>query len=221
MGYAALYSGGKDSSFALWMAQNDDIDVSKLITVFPEREDSYMFHKPNIHLVLELAESMDIELVEVKTEGEKEKELEDLRAAVAELDIEGLITGAVASNYQRERIKNIAEDYDLDVRSPLWGMDQEKILELLIENSFDTRIVSVAAMGLDESWLGRKIDKNCLEDLLNLRDKYRINVAGEGGEYETLVLGAPNYRWNFEITDSTKKWDGKRGEIKVKGLRKV
>ncbi len=221
MTYAALYSGGKDSTLALWMIQNEGFTVDKLITVFPEREDSYMFHKPNIHLVPELAESMDIELVEVKTEGEKEKELEDLRDAVADLDIEGLITGAVASNYQRERIKNIAEDYDLDVRSPLWGMDQDKILELLIENSFDTRIVSVAAMGLDDSWLGRKIDKNCLEDLLNLRDKYRINVAGEGGEYETLVLGAPNYRWNFEITDRRKKWDGKRGEIEVKGLRKV
>lgn len=221
MGYAALYSGGKDSTLALWMAQNDDIDVSELITVFPEREDSYMFHKPNINLVPELAESMDIELVKVTTEGKKEEELEDLRKIVASLDIEGLITGAVASNYQRGRIEKIAKDFDLEVKSPLWGMDQKRILELLIENNFDTRIVSVAAMGLDDSWLGRKIDRECLSDLLELKGKYRINVAGEGGEYDTLVLGAPNYRWNFKITDTTKKWDGKRGKIEVKGLKKV
>ena len=221
MTYAALYSGGKDSTLALWMVQNEGVEVNKLITVIPKREDSYMFHKPNIHLVPELAESMDIELVKVETEGEKEKELEDLRDAVSSLDVDGLITGAVASNYQRDRIENIADEYDLEVKSPLWGIDQEKILKLLIENDFDTRIVSVAALGLDDSWLGRKIDNKCAADLMTLKEKYRINVAGEGGEYETLVLGAPNYRWNFEITDSTKKWDGKRGKIKVKGLRKV
>lgn len=221
MGYAALYSGGKDSTLALWMLQKEGYEVDKLITVIPKRVDSYMFHKPNIHLVPQLAESMDVQLVKVDTEGEKEKELNDLERAVSTLDTEGLITGAVASNYQKDRIENIGDEFDLEVISPLWGMDQEKILKILIENDFDTRIVSVAALGLDDSWLGRKIDKNCLEDLLTLRDKYRINVAGEGGEYETIVLGAPNYRWNFEITKINKEWDGKRGKIEVKGLKKV
>lgn len=221
MGYAALYSGGKDSTLALWLLQKEGLEVDKLITVVPKREDSYMFHKPNIHLVPQLAKSMDIPLVKVDTEGEKEKELDDLERAISTLDTEGLITGAVASNYQKDRIENIGDKLGLEVRSPLWGMDQEKILRILIENNFDTRIVSVAALGLDESWLGRKIDKNCLNGLLDIKEMYRINIAGEGGEYETLVLGAPNYRWNFEMTDTIKEWDGKRGKIKVKSLKRV
>lgn len=221
MTYAVLYSGGKDSTLALWMAQNDDINVSKLITVFPKREDSYMFHKPNLHLVPKLAESIDIEFIRVETEGEKEKELDDLRETVSSLDIEGLTTGAVASEYQRDRIKRIAEEFGLKVHSPLWGMEQEKILEILIKNNFDTRIVSVAAMGLDKSWLGRKIDRKCVQDLIDLKKKYRINVAGEGGEYETLVLGGPNFKYDFGIVDSNKNWDGKRGTLRVEEIERV
>ncbi len=221
MSYAALYSGGKDSTLALWIAQNNGLKVNKLITVCPKREDSYMFHKPNLHLVPKLSESMGIDLIRVETEGEKEKELEDLKEVISTLNIQGVINGSVASNYQRKRIKKIANRFDLDMYSPLWGMDQEKILELLIENNFDTRIVSVAAMGLDHSWLGRKIDKECKKDLMKLNKKYRINIAGEGGEYETLVLGSPNYKYNFKIQKSTKEWDGKRGKLKVKEIKKV
>lgn len=221
MTYASLYSGGKDSTLALWMAQKDDINVGKLVTVCPKREDSYMFHKPNLHLVPKLAESIDIELIRVKTEGVKERELDDLRKTVSSLNIEGLITGAVASEYQKDRIERIAKDFGLKVYSPLWGMDQEKILKILIKNNFDARIVSVAAMGLDKNWLGRKIDKKCIQKLMNLKKRYRINVAGEGGEYETLVLGGPNFKYDFKIVNSKKNWDGKRGTLNVEEIERV
>ncbi|MFW6376107.1 MAG: diphthine--ammonia ligase [Thermoplasmatota archaeon] len=221
MAYAALNSGGKDSTLALWMSQKKGLEISKLITVIPKKEDSYMFHKPNLDLVPKLAESMDIELLNVRTKGEKEKELQDLKEAVSKLNIDGLITGAVASNYQRERIEWIAEEFELEVHSPLWGMDQKKILEILLKNNFDTRIISVAALGLDDTWLGRRIDRKCVEELMDLKDKYRINVAGEGGEYETLVLSAPNYMYDFKIIKSEKEWDGKRGTLKVKDIERV
>ena len=221
MSYAALYSGGKDSTLALWMAQQNGIDVSKLITVFPKREDSYMFHKPNIHLVPKLAESLGVDLIRVYTKGEKEKEINDLKKTVSGLEVDGLITGAVASEYQSDRVKKIADEFGIDVYQPLWGIDQNNILDLLIKNKFNAVIVSVAAMGLNETWLGREIDENCASDLRTLEEKYRINVAGEGGEYETLVLAAPNYRYNFKIIKSSKEWDGKRGKLKVEEIERV
>ncbi len=220
MGYAALFSGGKDSSLALWKAQNLGLDVSHLVTVYPDRSDSYMFHKPNLHLVPKLAKSLDTELVKIETPGEKEKELIDLKNELKNLEITGLITGAVASNYQMERIESISAELSLDMFAPVWKMDQSELLEDLLKNGFRSIIVSVSAYGLDEEWLGRTIDEKCIQDLKNLQEKYGINISGEGGEYESLVLEAPNYDYKFKVVEKSKKWDGKRGELLIKKLEK-
>ncbi len=220
MGFAALYSGGKDSSLALWLAQRERIDVDVLITVVPEKEDSYMFHKPNLHLVPQLADSMDIDLIKVKTEGKKEKELNDLRKALEELgdEIDGLIVGAVASSYQMDRVERLGSEFSLEIYAPLWNMDQKELLDELVENGFKAIMVSVSAMGLDQGWLGRQMDQDCIDELLELEVEYGINPSGEGGEYETLVLDAPNYQEAFKVLREEKEWDGRRGVYRVKEL---
>ncbi len=221
MGYAALFSGGKDSALAIWKAQSSGLTVDYLVTVYPEKNDSYMFHKPNLHLIPKLAESLDIELIKIETKGEKEKEVEDLKKGLRGLKIDGIITGAVASNYQRKRVESISKELSIDVHAPLWNMDQTELLEDLLENDFYAIIVSVSALGLDEDWLGRTIDKRCIHDLEKLHQEYGINISGEGGEYETFVLGAPNYENDFKLVEEEKIWDGKRGEMIIKKLKKI
>ncbi|MGM0510776.1 MAG: diphthine--ammonia ligase, partial [Thermoplasmatota archaeon] len=130
------------------------------------------------------------------------------------------ITGAVASNYQRERIEKMADTLEIEVFSPLWNMDQYDLVEELLEEGFQTMIVSVAAMGLDDSWLGRKIDVECISDLKALHEKYRINIAGEGGEYESLVLDGPMYDYGFKVVEAKKVWDGQRGTYDILKIEK-
>ena len=220
MSYAALFSGGKDSNLALWKGIRTGLDIGWLITVKPERDDSYMFHKPNLDLVPKIAESIGIELIEVETEGVKEEELEDLKSALRSIPVEGVVTGAVASNYQRERIEKMADVLELEVFSPLWNMDQYDLVEELLDEGFKSMIVSVAAMGLDDSWLGRMIDEECISDLKTLHDEYRINIAGEGGEYESLVLDGPMYEYGFEVIEGNKEWDGQRGVYDILKIEK-
>ncbi len=220
MSYAALFSGGKDSNLALWKAIKKGIDVDWLVTVKPSRDDSYMFHKPNLDLLPKIAGSIGIELIEVETEGVKEEELKDLESALRSIPLEGVITGAVASNYQRERIEKMADVLGLEVFSPLWNMDQYDLVKELLEEGFQTIIVSVAAMGLDDSWLGREIDEGCISDLKDLHDEYRINIAGEGGEYESLVLDGPMYEYGFEVIEAKKGWDGQRGTYDISKIEK-
>ena len=220
MGYAVLYSGGKDSSLALWKAQERGLEIDVLISVFPERADSYMFHRPNIGLVPQLADSLGIDMITVKTCGEKELELNELVTVFNELDIDGVVTGAVASSYQRQRVDKMCKARGLVHFMPLWGMEQEDILKELINNNFRCVIVAVAAMGLDDSWLGKELDKDTISELKSLEKRYKINVAGEGGEYESLVLGAPNYNWDFQIGEAKIEWDGQRGTLEVIELKK-
>ncbi len=223
MKLAALVSGGKDSLYATYLMMKERHEIKYLITIFPEKEDSWMFHYPCIELTKLQAEALGIKQIIGRTKGEKEKELGCLKEILSKLkDIDGVISGALASNYQKQRVDKICEELGLKSIAPLWQRDQEEILRE--ESSiFNVIITAVAADGFDATWLGRKIDEKTIDDLKKLKEKYGINVSGEGGEFESLVLDCPIFKKRIEITDFEKNWDNKTnsGYIKIKNVRFV
>ena len=194
MKLGVLFSGGKDSSYALYKARNE---VKVLITLDSKNKDSFMFHTP-IDKVQELSKKINLPLIKVKTEGRKEEELEDLKKAIKkainEYQIEGVVTGAVASTYQASRIQKICDELEIYCFNPLWLKNQEELLREIVELKFKIKIVKVAADGLDESWIGKVIDKKNLEKLIVLSKKYRFSISWEGGEIETEILDGPIFR---------------------------
>ncbi|HKT21312.1 MAG TPA: diphthine--ammonia ligase, partial [Nitrososphaerales archaeon] len=190
---AALFSGGKDSAYAAWLASKRD-ELACLITLFPKSEMSFMFHFPNLKWTRLQAEAMGVPQLTATTEGVKEEELGDLRKAVGEAKsrylLEGVYTGALASVYQKTRVEKICADFGLECISPLWGIDPEAHLRRLAAEGFSAMVVSVSALGLDQSWLGRTLDERSIDELVGLGKKYRFHVGLEGGEGETFVLDA-------------------------------
>lgn len=215
----SLFSGGKDSLYATYLAIKEGHEVACLLSLEPERDDSYMFHVPNISLTSFQAEAMDIPLVKKTVKGEKEKEVQELDVIVGEFvknkEIDGIITGAIESNYQRERVQKIADHYGIFHYAPLWKTDTNGYMEALIKNGFKVIIVSVSALGLDESFLGRVIDLEILEKLKNLNKKYGVHIAGEGGEYETFVVDAPIFRKKLIIEKSRKIIENLNGVLLI------
>jgi diphthine-ammonia ligase len=200
-----LFSSGKDSAYALWLMLKEGYPVECLITIKSRNPESYMFHTPAVDLVELQAEAIGLPLVVKETEGEKEKELEDLRAAFREAKtrygIEGVITGALWSNYQKERIERIAREEDLRVFSPLWHVNQETEMRLVVTN-FEVFFTGISAYGLDKSWLGRRITVDDVERIVKLDEKISMNIAGEGGEFESLVLDGPMFKKRLVIVES-------------------
>lgn len=219
MRVAALISGGKDSALALHRALQEGHKVSFLVAMIPLREDSWMFHYPNVHLTELFAEAAAIPLVKAETSGIKEKELKDLKRALATLDIEGVVSGAVASQYQKQRIQNVCEELGLHSITPLWKEDQLKLLEELVALKFKAIITGVYAYGLDRYWLGRQIDEDTIKALLDLRRKYHVSLVGEGGEYETLVLDAPFFKKRIDLVETEKICEDQSGWLSVKKAR--
>ncbi|MBW3019360.1 diphthine--ammonia ligase, partial [Candidatus Woesearchaeota archaeon] len=201
-----LFSSGKDSAYALHIQQRLNYNISCLITVQSMNEDSYMFHTPNISLVKYQAESMGFPLVVQKTKGKKEAELADLKKAIQKAKekyhIQGIVTGALFSNYQRSRVEKICDELNLKVFSPLWHMNQEVEMRNLIREGFKVIMVKVAAEGLDKSWLGKVLTSKDADKLVELNKKIGFNIAGEGGEFETFVLDAPMFKSPLEIVKS-------------------
>ena len=193
----ALTSGGKDSNAALHRIERRNNKISCLLTLRSKNKDSYMFDsKKEKSVIEEQASKLDIPLIIQETDGEKEKELEDLRkgleAAKKEFDVEAVVAGALASTYQRDRVDKVAEEVGLKVFTPLWQEDQSRYMRWLIREGFEVEITSVAARGLEESWEGTVLTEDNIDEFLELAEEYRFNAAGEGGEYETVVRGFPD-----------------------------
>ena len=198
-----LFSGGKDSTYSAWLAKEFGYELTCLISIFSKNPESYMFHTPSIKQVKKQAQIMEIPLIIQKTKGEKEEELKDLekaiQKAVKKYKIEGIVTGAIQSIYQSSRIQKICDKLNLECFNPLWQKNEEEYLAELIQNKFKTILTGVSAYPLDESFLGKEINSEFINELKKISQKYKINPAGEGGEFETFVLNCPLFKKEFNI----------------------
>ena len=222
MKLAVLFSGGKDSVYAAYLMKQAGNELACAIVIKSENPDSYMFHTPSIEKTGKQVELMGVPLLVYGTKGEEEKELVDLADAIGiakeKYGIEGVVTGALHSEYQASRIGKICEDLDLEGINPLWHKDETGYLNELIENDFEVIVTAVAAYPLDGSWLGRKIDGKFVKDVAQLKEKYKIHPAGEGGEFETFVLNCPLFSRGLKVKsfeDSSSGEHSWRREVEV------
>ncbi|MFW5902282.1 MAG: diphthine--ammonia ligase [archaeon] len=223
MKVAALLSGGKDSIYSMYIASSKSWEIKKTIIMKPENKESWMYHHPNKNIPETQSKLMDIPYECVKTKGEKEKELKSLKRALKKIKkeegIEGFISGAIESEYQKKRLEYIGEELDLKSFCPLWRKDPEKLMESQIEDGTEFIINKISSGGLNKSWLGRKIDKKALEDLKKLNNEIGIHLAGEGGEYETTVLNSPLFKGKIEVKKAEKIMKGEnRGIYEIKEI---
>lgn len=220
MNLAALFSGGKDSTFSIYEAQNRGDVVKCLVTILANSEDSHLLHHPNIALTSLQAKAMKIPQVAIvakssETKAELETLKEALTAAKKDYQIEGILHGGILSEFQKTKFDGVAKDLGLKVVSPLWQKNQAQYMRLLLDSGFEFIITSVSADGLDKSWLGKKITKDDLAKLEQLSEKHKFNLSFEGGEAETFVVNCPLFSNPIEVQDSSIFWDGYRGRFEI------
>ena len=236
--WVSLFSGGKDSSWALYRALEEGLNVRRLVTVHPS-DDSYMYHVPATDLAALAAESIGIELLEVDpgdleadavtdSSAQGDDELEPLEAALEGLDadlresgeggIAGVTAGAVESEYQTDRIRGMCDRLGCDLFAPLWREDPRELADAMLEAGFEITIIQAAAHGLDESWLGRTLDREAIADLEALNEEYGVHILGEGGEFETLVVDGPHMDRRIDL-EYEREWEGTRGRLRITDAR--
>jgi len=204
MRLAILFSGGKDSCFATFWALYQGFEPV-LVTVEPE-EYSMMFHHPNIKTTKLQAKALGLKQVFVKA-SDKDWEAK-LKTTLTKLKTQGIVTGAIASEYQRRRIENIGEELGIPTYCPLWHKEETLIGEML--DYMEIYVTAVSAEGLGPELLGRPLSE------LIKKKVPGIHPLLEGGEGETFVCDAPFFQKRIEITEWKKSWDGVRGVAEIK-----
>ena len=220
MKLAALFSGGKDSTYAIHLAKKLSHSVDVLLTLYPNSSESHLLHYPNIKFTSLQSKSMKIpQLIEEITSTDAEDEFKKLEKLITlakeNYSIEGIVHGGILSKYQKDNFSLICKNNNLEVISPLWDTKPESYMKELLEEHFEYIISSVSSDGLDDSWLGRIMDKNGLEDLEKLQQKFGFNLNFEGGEAETFVINCPLFEKPLFIQDSSTEWDGYRGRFEI------
>ena len=121
----------------------------------------------------------------------------------------------MASTYQSTRIQKICNDLGLWCFNPLWQLPQENLLKKLQDYQISSIITGVAAEPFDDSWLGKEITSSTINELLLYSKKYRINPAGEGGEFESLVINAPMFEKKIKIISSKIHYSNFSGRLEI------
>lgn len=215
MRVACLFSGGKDSTYAAYVALQRGWEIAALLTVRPADPESMMFHVPNLAVTHLQAEAMGLPLVEETADLGEEGELDALRRIFRRADADGIVVGAIASDYQHSRVNRIADELGLRVFAPLWRHDPTALVRDYLATGLKIVFSSVSADGFNASWLGRPWDEEAVRDLLELHRTRGVHPCGEGGEFETLVLDAPFFRKAIEVLEAAPEWRGTAGVWRV------
>ncbi|MEM3637886.1 MAG: diphthine--ammonia ligase [Conexivisphaerales archaeon] len=213
-----MYSGGKDSTFSLYKAYEEH-SIECLITVEPRYNDSMLFHYPNVWVTKHQARVLGLpQVYEIQKDDETETLALALQKALQEYNIEGVVTGGIKSNYQKEKFQKVFNSLGLVAISPLWQIDEVKYLWSLLHSGFKVMLTKVSALGLNRDLLGKIIDENTLAYLIKASQRYKFNPSLEGGEGETLVLDMPLFKKELVIDDSSIFWFGDWGYLKVNSV---
>ena len=220
MKLACLFSGGKDSTYAIHLAKKQGHDVVCLLSIFPKSEESHLLHHPNLRWTKLQSESMNIpQLTIISNSNETNDELivmeKLLQNAKEQFQIDGLVHGGIKSKFQKEKFESLCLKLNLVSIAPLWGTDSNEYMNQLLDSNFHFMMVTVSSDGLDEQWLGKLITKSDIEVLNNLSDKFGFNLNFEGGESETFVIDCPLFSNPIKINEFTKNWDGYRGRFEI------
>ena len=191
----ALLSGGKDSVAAVEVAQGFGWEIVAGLALHPAEDDAWMFHTPNLHAVRGVAQCLGIPLLEAPVRTGQAQEVEDLETALAQakasLGLDGIVSGALASEYQRVRLDEVCHRLGLASFAPLWHKDPRTYIDGLLSGGYRVVFSRCAAEGVPNAWAGGALGQQQVQAMAD--HPARPHVAGEGGEYETLVLDAPHF----------------------------
>jgi ABC transporter with metal-binding/Fe-S-binding domain ATP-binding protein len=220
MKLAALFSGGKDSTYSIFLAKKQGHEINCLLTVFPKSDESHLLHHPNLEWTHLQSQSMRIPQLTIKSESnETDNEIiileKILTKAIDEYQIDGIVHGGIKSQFQKEKFENLCDKLNLKLVSPVWNREPLEYMYELISSNFIFLITSVSSGGLDDSWLGKKITKNDVGVLYTLSQKFGFNLNFEGGEAETFVVDCPLFLHPIKINQERKIWDGYRGRFEI------
>ncbi|MFH1591858.1 MAG: diphthine--ammonia ligase [Candidatus Woesearchaeota archaeon] len=207
MKVAVLYSGGKDSNYALADAIEKGWEIAYLLSVKPTRTDCYLFHYATVEHTQLQAKQLGIpHIITTCDIADPELEAGIVKNIVEKHPVDAVILGG--TGLQVTQIKAV-QDALLPLRVETFashvGEEHGDLIGDMLEKGYKIMISQFAAEGLGEEWLGRVLDKDSYKELKYLSTKHGFHVGGDGSAFDTFVLDCPLFERRIEF-GSIKKY---------------
>ncbi|OGD13798.1 adenosine nucleotide hydrolase [Candidatus Atribacteria bacterium RBG_19FT_COMBO_35_14] len=189
------WSGGKDSCLSMYYALKQVGIPKRLITMLIENGERSMSHGLSLNLLKKQSESLNIYLSTYATSWE-DYEIKFI-TALKEIKESGInigVFGDIDIEDHKKWVKKVCNKTNILEYLPLWKKLRRKIVQEFIDDGFKAIIVAVKDKLLDKELLGRELDKS----LIRILGKKGVDLAGENGEYHTMVTGGPIFKNDIE-----------------------
>jgi len=193
------WSGGKESALATYKAISQGYQVSSLVNFISEDGERSRSHGIKASILESQSQAIGIPIVQVKTSWEDYEE--NFRKVVRELKekgVEGGVFGDIDLDEHREWIERVCAELGIKPLLPLWGIGPGDLLADFCNLGFRAVVV---ATRLDESLLGRNLDKAFLAEIQN----FNCHLCGESGEYHTFVINGPIFKKLLKVTQGKRE----------------
>ena len=192
-----LFSGGKDSLYAVHLVEKQGVTVDHLLTLLPNLPWPSP-HAENIEALKVLAESMGkhLTIVDFKKEGA-------FIDALNSLEVDALVAGDINVEAHLAGLKDVCSKTGLELLEPIYGRDTTELFHEIFGLGFKALITGVNLKDLGEEWLGFTISKETSGEFLSKIGS--VDPLGENGEFHTLVLECPLYAKPFKVKSVEKK----------------
>ncbi len=225
MKVAVMYSGGKDSTMALKYALEQGWEIDSLVSVKPKNTESFLYQYATVEWTVLSAEALGIPVIQINSQkiGPKE-EADELEQIFKKLKVDAILVGGVGlQKTQIREWRRVAGKFGIKLIVPYENLTSEELFDKTINSGFDIMLTDVATDGLGPEWLGKRLNKENVEEFKRLSKKFGFDILGEGGYYNSLVLDGPIFNKRIEILNSKKIWDNKTssGYLEIENARLV
>ncbi|HLC62231.1 MAG TPA: diphthine--ammonia ligase [Candidatus Nanoarchaeia archaeon] len=206
MDVAILYSGGKDSTFAIQHAIDKGWNIKYLISVKPTRKDCFLFHYATVEQTKEFAKQLNIPHFYVSCRVADPIKESDIVKKVVEsnqkkMKVDAVVLGGTGlQETQLKSIQNALRPFSIDVFASHAGEDHDVVMEQMLTKGYEIMVTQIASDGLKE-WLGKNITKDNFPQLKKDSIKYGFHIGFEGGYADTLVTNCPLFEKQMVVEE--------------------
>lgn len=191
----SFFSGGKDGLFATYLAQKSSIDVKYFLLL--KTTIGLSPHYENFDALKLIANACNKELLIFDMANGQDSFTDFLKV----LDIDVIISGDIFLQSHYEWLKDVAKKSHKKFIEPLWDKNTSDLVYDMINNKFSYTIIACNKSKLPKKWLGYSFNTPTDVEVFESKNP-SIDIAGEAGEFHTIVTNAPIYNKKFELRDS-------------------
>lgn len=199
------WSGGKDSCYAMMLAKAAGQQPVALLNMMNENGKISRSHGLPLDLILQQSAALELPIGAVPASWEDyERCFTAALRQVVEMDgVEAAVFGDIDLQEHRDWEEKVCAAAGIQALLPLWKQPRRRLVEDMLKSGIRTMIVSCNTH-LGPGFLGRIMDLQLLEEL----EAKGVDVAGENGEFHTLVIDCPLFKAPLEVGPYTKVQHG-------------